>query len=41
MADNDWDGYFTAIARFLVESERQYGVCNSDFTTMLWSSWSI
>ena len=32
MADNDWDSYFTAITRFLVESERQYGVCNSDFT---------
>ena len=32
MADNGWDSYFTAINRFLVESKRQYGVCNSDFT---------
>lgn len=30
--DRDWDAYFAAVASFLIESERQYGVCNDQYT---------
>ena len=29
---DDWDSYFAAVERFLVDSERQYGVCNCQYT---------
>lgn len=33
MADaRDWEIYFSNISRFLTESQRQYGVCNTEYT---------
>ena len=29
---DDWDSYFAVVERFLVDSERQYGVCNRQYT---------
>lgn len=29
---DDWDSYFAAVERFLVDSECQYGVCNCQYT---------
>ena len=29
---DDWDSYFAAVECFLVNSERQYGVCNRQYT---------
>ena len=31
MADA-WDAYFSSVSQFLVDSERQYGVCNDQYT---------
>ena len=33
METQAWDSYFTSVEQFLTECERQYGVCNSLYTS--------